>query len=112
MADNKILDYQLALDACAGNALLVDNLFQVFLQQVDAYQQDISRLFKQSNFAALQEKIHKLHGGLQYLGAPALTQLTSELDGHLADFTAQQLETQINQVIIYLEQIKHCKYIK
>lgn len=108
-----VLDYQSALENVSGNHDLADELLAMLIKSLPAYQQEIEKLQKKNDRQALKIIIHKIHGGLSYLGTPALLKIISETDNNLFEFNDKQLDNNIKQIMIEFSKIlKQGKYHK
>lgn len=111
--DLAVLDYHSALENVSGNHNLADELLAMLIKSLPAYQQDIEKLQKENDRQALKIIIHKIHGGLRYLGTPALLKIISETENNLFAFNDNQLDNNIKQIIIEFSKIlKQGKYPK
>lgn len=111
--DLAVLDYQTALELVSGNHNLADELLTMFIKSLADYQQEIETLQKNKDRPALKIIIHKIHGGLRYLGAPALLEIISETDQNLFEFNDKELDNKIKQIIIEFSRLlKQGKYSK
>lgn len=111
--DLAVLDYQTALELVSGNHNLADELLTMFIKSLADYQQEIETLQKNKDRPALKKIIHKIHGGLRYLGAPALLEIISETEQNLFEFNDKELDNKIKQIIIEFSRLlKQGKYSK
>lgn len=108
-----VLDYQSALELVSGNHDLADELLAMLIKLLPDYQQEIEKLQKNNDRLALKIIIHKIHGGLGYLGTPALLEIISETDQNFFEFNDKQLDNKIKQIMIEFSRIlKEGKYNK
>ena len=111
--DLAVLDYQIALELVSGNQNLADELLAMLIKLLPDYQQEIEKLQKNNDRPALKIIIHKIHGGLAYLGTPALLEIISDTDQNLFEFNDEQLDNNIKQIIIEFSRVlKQGKYSK
>ena len=110
-----ILDHTLALKQVSGNASLADDLLRMFIKECEHYQNTIKDYQKINNLSCdekdqLHQVIHKMHGGLRYIGAPALLHYISQTDTQLLsmdDDNLKQSLTHIQSAISQLVQQEH-----
>ncbi len=100
-----VLDYQSALELVSGNHKLADELLAMFIKLLPDYQQEIEELQKNKDRPALKKIIHKIHGGLRYLGTPALLEIISKTDQNLFEFNDNQLDNNIKQIMIEFSRV-------
>ncbi|MCU7939920.1 MAG: Hpt domain-containing protein [gamma proteobacterium symbiont of Bathyaustriella thionipta] len=102
MSDNlAVLDKNKALQRVSGNEKLADDLLIMLLKELPGYIQGIKKELESGNKEELRKIIHKMHGGLSYVGAPALKDIVSRTDLELFDLSDEQLEKNIT--LIYKE---------
>jgi HPt (histidine-containing phosphotransfer) domain-containing protein len=104
-----ILDFQSALKASAGNEQLAHKLLALFISQLAEYIKDIKIHLETNNCVKLQNCIHKLNGALQYIGSPTLRTLVSELDGYINEFSKQELNIRITNILYMLALIQQAE---
>ncbi len=100
-----VLDQQLALKAVSGNQQLADDLLAMFIKELPTYKQDIKKQLLVQNKDELRNIIHKVHGGLRYLGAPALLAIVSQTDMALFDLSTEQLDDNIQKIYDEIDQV-------
>lgn len=111
--DLAVLDYQNALELVSGNHNLADELLAMLIKLLPDYQRKIEKLQKNNDRPALKIIIHKIHGGLGYLGTPALLEIISETDQNFFEFNDEELNNKIKQIMIEFSRIlKQGKYSK
>jgi HPt (histidine-containing phosphotransfer) domain-containing protein len=93
-----VLDKNKALQIVAGKESLADELLAMLIKELPGYKDSTQRELDNGNKEELRKVIHKLHGGLRYVGAPALLDITSHTDQHLFDLSDEQLKDSIIQV--------------
>lgn len=112
MSDNlAVLDQNKAIQLVSGNKKLADDLLQMLINELPGYAQGIQKELQNNNKEELRKIIHKMHGGLRYIGAPALLDIVSRTDLELFELS-NELLTQ-NTTLIYQEidrLIKEGKY--
>ena len=86
-----ILDKAQALKIVSGNEKLANELLTMLIKDLPMQKQSIQTQFNSGNREELRKVVHKLHGGLRYVGAPALLAIVSETDKCLFDLTDEQL---------------------
>lgn len=100
-----ILDQKKALKAVSGNQQLADDLLAMFIKELPGYKQTIKIELQQQNKDALRNIVHKIHGGLRYLGAPALLEIISQTDIEMFDLSTEQLDANIQQIYIEIDRL-------
>ncbi|MCW8929132.1 MAG: Hpt domain-containing protein [Gammaproteobacteria bacterium] len=100
-----VLDSEKALQCVSGNKKLADDLLAMFIKELPGYKQKIEDELKSNNKEELRNIIHKMHGGLRYLGAPALMEIISHTDYELFNLSDEQLEENINKIYKEIERL-------
>ena len=100
-----VLDQQIALKAVSGNQQLADDLLAMFIKELPAYRENIEKQLQVQNKDELRNIIHKIHGGLRYLGAPALLAIVSQTDIALFDLSTEQLDDNIQKIYDEIDQV-------
>ena len=100
-----ILDKDKAVKLVSGNKKLADDLLAMFIKELPDYKLIIKKEFLNNNKDVLRNIIHKIHGGLRYLGAPALLEIISQTDIEFDDLSDEQLETNISQIYLEVDRI-------
>ncbi len=93
-----VLDYQQATQLVAGNKQLADDLLAMLVKELPDYKNTIQKEYQDRNKEELRKIIHKIHGGLRYVGAPALMDIVSKTDYDLFDLTDAQLKQNITNI--------------
>jgi two-component system sensor histidine kinase BarA len=93
-----VLDKTIALKRVSGNEKLADDLLAMLVRDLPDYKQQIRQHHQQADKEALRKIIHKLHGGLRYVGAPALLEIVSNTDKEVFNLSDTQLAKQINLI--------------
>ncbi len=106
-----VLDLQKAVQVVSGNKKLAEDLLAMFIKELPGYKQDIQKQLQVQNKKELRKIIHKIHGGLRYLGAPALMDIISQTDYDLFDLTDEQLNNNISKIYQEIDRVlKEKKY--
>lgn len=106
MSENlDILDLKTALKAVSGNKQLADDLLGMFIKELPNYKQTIQNHIQSGNREDLKQVIHKIHGGLRYLGAPALMSLISQMDEVLFDLSDNELKDGIEKIYFEIDRV-------
>ncbi len=100
-----ILDHQKAIKLVSGNKKLADDLLAMLIKELPDYKLTIEIEFKNKNKQALRDIIHKIHGGLRYLGAPALMGIISQTDVELFNLSDKQLEANIEKIYYEVDRL-------
>jgi two-component system, NarL family, sensor histidine kinase BarA len=87
-------DWAASIELAHGQADIAKQLCTMLLDGLDQFSADIQSAHEQNNQEKLREHVHKLHGGLCYLGAPKLRYLAR----HLETACKQNNTTQINEI--------------
>lgn len=93
-----VLDQKKGLAAVSGNQQLADELLAMFIKELPGYKQSIKEELLSHNQKQLRNIIHKMHGGLRYLGTPALLAIVSQTDIELFTLSEQQLTVNIQKI--------------
>lgn len=100
-----ILDKTTGLKAVSGNEKLADDLLAMFIKELPGYKLIIKKEFENQNKEELRNIIHKIHGGLRYLGAPALLEIIAPTDKELFNLTNEQLNKNINTILEEIDRL-------
>ena len=87
-----VLDQQKAIQLVSGNKELANDLLAMLIKELPEYKQNIQKELQNQNKKELRKIIHKIHGGLRYLGAPALMDIISQTDHELFNLSDEQLK--------------------
>ena len=108
-----VLDQNLAIQVVSGNKKLADDLLVMLIKELPEYTQDIQEELQNNNREELRKIIHKMHGGLRYVGAPALMDIVSRTDIELFELSDEQLKLNITRIYQEIDRlIKEEKYSK
>jgi len=108
-----VLDRQKAIQLVSGNKELADDLLAMLIKELPEYKKTIQKELENQNKEELRKIIHKIHGGLRYLGAPALMDIVSQTDSQLFDLTDEQLNTNVIKIYREIDRLlKEEKYSK
>ena len=99
----KILDIDLALSRSAGNRRLADDLLKMLIRDLPDYKATF--LSDVTNKERLKDTLHKLHGGLRYIGAPSLMAIVSITDEQFLQFDEEKLTAQLQLIAIEIDKI-------
>ena len=95
-----ILDLEKALQIAANNRVLADDLLAMLIKSIPEYKNSIQQQAMLDR-NVLKAIIHKIHGGLRYIGAPGLEDIISKTNNDL--FTLSKKELQQNIELIFIE---------
>lgn len=95
----KILDIKQSIITANGNVSLAKELFAMLLEDLGSRLLEIENNFKNKNFDALTENIHKLYGATAYCIVPKLRKCTAILEKHLKQKDYTQLDEQVAHVL-------------
>lgn len=73
-------DWTSSVELAHGQAEIAKQLCTMLLDGLDQFSADIQGAHHQNNQDKLREQVHKLHGGLCYVGAPKLRYLACHLE--------------------------------
>ena len=93
-----VLDQQKAIQLVSGNKELANDLLAMLIKELPEYKQNIQKELQNQNKKELRKVIHKIHGGLRYLGAPALMDIISQTDHELFNLSDEQLNNNITKI--------------
>jgi len=100
-----VLDKHQALKVVSGNEKLAEDLLIMLIKELPDYAQGMQIEFDNANKEELRKIIHKMHGGLRYVGAPALTAIVSKTDTDLFELSEQQLKQSIEHICQEIKRI-------
>jgi len=99
MSDNlPVLDYKKAIQQVSGNKQLADDLLQMLIKELPDYKHTLQQALKNGAKEEINKILHKMHGGLRYVSAPALTQLVSNTRSELSILNNTQLQYAIELI--------------
>ncbi len=101
-----ILNLQAALKVVSGNKKLADDLLAMFIKEIPNYIQSVQALLQEDDKEELKAVVHKIHGGLRYLGAPALMAVVSQTDASLFDLSDTELNESISRIVFEMQRIE------
>ena len=105
-----ILDLEKALEIVAGNRGLADELLAMLIKAIPEYRENIKEQVQVSR-EALKLIIHKIHGGLRYIGAPALEEIIYKTNNNLFELSEDGLQQQIELIFMEFDRLlKEEKY--
>lgn len=112
MSENfAVLDQKKAIQLVSGNKKLADDLLLMLIKELPEYTLGIQKEFKNGNKEELRKIVHKMHGGLRYVGAPALMDIVSRTDVELFELSDEQLTQNITLIYQEIDKvIKEGKY--
>lgn len=106
MPDNlPVLDKNQALQRVAGNESLADELLAILIKELPEYRHSMQQELDKANKEELRKVIHKMHGGLRYVGAPALLEVASYTDQHLFELSDKQLKEKISHIFDEIDRV-------
>ena len=100
-----VLDQKIAIERVSGNIKLANDLLAMFIKELPGYKKNIQIALDNLDKDELRNTIHKIHGGLRYLGAPALLDIISQTDNDLFDLTNEQLTNNINKIHVEIDHV-------
>ena len=109
-----VLDLKKALLIVSDNRKLADDLLSMLIKSLPDYKLDIKKYAQygiENNRDELKHTIHKIHGGLRYIGAPALSEIISASDEKLSELNEKQLKQHIELIFYEFDRLtKEKKY--
>ena len=106
-----VLDQQKAIQLVSGNKKLADDLLAILIKELPDYKKTIQKELENQNKEELRKIIHKIHGGLRYLGAPALMDIVSQTDYELFELSDQHLQDNVTKIYQEIDRLlKEEKY--
>lgn len=106
MSENlPVLDKKKALKVVAGNESLAHELLAMLVKELPEYKRLIQQQLDTPNLEELRKVIHKLNGGLRYVGAPALLEITSDTDQYLFELSKEQLTANILKIFNEIDRV-------
>lgn len=106
----EILDLEKALQIVSGNRGLANELLAMLIKAIPEYRQNIKEQVQVSR-EALKLVIHKIHGGLRYIGAPALEEIISTTNNNLFELSENDLQRHIKLIFVEFDRLlKEEKY--
>jgi two-component system sensor histidine kinase BarA len=103
MSDLKIIDQALALERAGGNPQLADELFKMLLSELPAQRRAIASAMTTGDYVNLLHHVHKLNGGANYCGVPALKQALDTLETKLKNGHNEQAAGDVNHVLFMID---------
>jgi len=103
--DLAVLDQQKAIELVSGKKKLADDLLAMFIKELPGYKDSIKKQLHDGNKEELRKIIHKIHGGLRYVGAPALLAIVSHTDYELFKLSDEQLQQNINKIYHEIDRV-------
>ena len=100
-----VLDQQKGIEQVSGNVKLADDLLAMLIKELPDYKLVIEKQHREGNKEELRKIIHKIHGGLRYVGAPALEEIVSKTDYDLFALSDEQLGTNIGKIYYEIERL-------
>ncbi len=106
MSDNlPVLDHNKAIQQVSGNKQLADDLLQMLIKELPDYKRTLQQALDNSTKEELDKILHKMHGGLRYVSAPALTQAVSTTRSELAILSMTQLQHAVELICRECERV-------
>ncbi len=106
MSENlDILDLKTALKVVSGKQSLAEDLLAMFIKELPAYKTTIKNKLEAGDREELRQIIHKIHGGLRYLGAPALMAIISQTDAALFELSEPELKDSIDKIYFEIDRV-------
>ena len=94
-------DLQEGADLSGGGELSAKELIELLIASLPTVLQTLAILQQQKNYASISNEVHKLYGGLCYVGVPKLREIVRCLNSALEDFDHPE---NINQLLMQLQQ--------
>ncbi len=95
---HEIYNRQQSIELAGGNESLANELLPMLVNDLPAQQEKIQQAYAKQDMSALKTHVHKLHGGTQYCGVPALRDAAARLEQIIDRQQAQQLEPGMRQL--------------
>lgn len=106
-----VLDQNQAIQLVSGNKSLADDLLLMLIKELPEYAKTMQTELQNGNKEELRKIIHKMHGGLRYVGAPALLDIVSKTDNDLFDLAEEQLKNNVTLIHQEIDRVlKEGKY--
>jgi len=106
MSDNlPVLDHNKAIQQVSGNKQLADDLLRMLIKELPDYKRTLQQALENSTKGELDKILHKMHGGLRYVSAPALTQAVSTTRSELAMLSMTQLQHAVKLICQECERV-------
>lgn len=106
--DLPVYDKAAGLRLAGDNQALADEIFDLFLAELQTDLPDFHALNLSKNYPELLRRVHKLHGACCYTGTPRLkallNQLETDLKTHIMDNVASlldQLDTEVHLLLLH-----------
>ncbi len=90
--DNSPVSVKLSLEKSQNKADLAKDMLEMLLDSLDEHEFLVNLYWSENNINALQEVVHKLHGGCCYCGVPELQSICAEIDKNLQAGNTNNLE--------------------
>ena len=103
--DLAVLDLQKAIEVVSGKKKLADDLLAMLIKELPGHKQGIEKELQNGNKEELRKIIHKIHGGLRYVGAPALMEIVSQTDYDLFQLSNEQLNNNIEKIYYEIDRV-------
>ena len=100
-----VLDQKQAIQMVSGNKKLADDLLLILIKECPGYKLTIQNELQNDNKEELKKIIHKMHGGLKYVGAPALMDIVCRTDLEFFELSDEQIKRNITQIFQEIERL-------
>lgn len=100
-----VLDKTQAMQRVSGNEQLANDLLQMFIKELPEYRRTIQQTLQDKKREELKQIIHKMHGGLRYVSAPALSHIVGKTNAEVLTLNNEQLEHNISLVFHEMDRV-------
>ena len=111
LKDKPVIDLPLGIKLAGGNQALALDMLAMLSRDLPENLSNIKQLAKNTEYSALKDAVHKLHGAACYCGTPRLKSLLFRLESDLKNHIMESLPSLLNQldieVTLLLEQHSH-----
>jgi len=94
----EVYNRQQSIELAGGNERLANELLPMLVNDLPAQHEKIQQAYAKQDMSALKTHVHKLHGGTQYCGVPALRQAAAKLEQVIDQQQQQLLERGMRQL--------------
>lgn len=92
LVEPRLVDISESLNLANQDAGLARDLLRMLLKGLHKDEQELSRHYREADYKALFERVHRLHGGCCYCGVPRLRAATEQLQELLRPLLEQEFE--------------------
>jgi len=97
-----IIDDALGLELANNKPEVAEELLTKFMEHLPASHEKINQAFKENDFKALGDEVHRLHGACCYCGVPRLKEIVDTFESALKQkkqHMAEKLMVLLNEAI-------------